>query len=95
MGFTKGMRVRDHLLDSIVEHAKLFAAEHSELKPDEIHEALESAVDRGLLEFDIVRSRRPEIREGESVNDDPLRCSPVEQAADRVLDKLKRSECAD
>ncbi len=111
MGFTRGSRVRDALLDSVEEHAKLFAAERSDLKPDEVHEALAAAVERGLLEFDIPRIHKPEVREGERIQDDPL-LSPehqgvllrsldirtpveVEAAADRVLDKVRPWDGAD
>ena len=91
MGF-KGVRMHDPLLDSIEEHARLFAQEHGDLKPDEVHEALGQAIDKGLVEFDTARIYKPEIRGGELPGDDPV--YTVTAAADRCLDALHR-RCRD
>ncbi len=89
MGF-KGVRMHDPLLDSIEEHARLFAQEHDDMKPGEVHEALGTAVDKGLVEFDRARIYKPEVREGERAEDDPVHRTGAQEAADRVLDKLSR-----
>lgn len=87
MGF-KGVCMHDSLLDSIEEHAKLFVVEHPDLPYAEMHEYLESAVARGLVKFDTGCPRKPEVREGERVQDDPARLT--HEAADRVLSKLHK-----
>ncbi len=89
MGF-KGVCMHDSLLDSIEEHAKLFVVEHPDLPYAEMHEYLESAVARGLVKFDTECPRKPEVREGERVQDDPVHRTGAQEAADRVLDKLSR-----
>lgn len=91
MGF-KGVRMRDPLLDSVEEHARLFAQEHSDMKPDEVHEALDTAVDRGLVEFDRARIYKPEVLEGEHPGDDPVH--RTREAADRCMAALYR-RCRD
>ncbi len=89
VSFTKGSQMRGPLLNSIVEHARLFAQENPKMKPDAVHEALLSAVARGLVDYDMARTYKPEVRVGERIDDDPIRRTDTDKAADRVLDKLR------